>query len=82
MIRTEPGIKHWRGPSGNAPYEIAVHLLTGANDWRLAAWMLASWFHHSKSAWRVVIHDDGTLPEPAAETLRRLFGGTPAEVAS
>lgn len=74
--RTLPRIAGWRSPFGHeAAHPTAVHLLTGANDWRLAAWMLASWFQHSRCAWQVVIHDDGTLPVEGAATLRKLFGG-------
>jgi hypothetical protein len=50
-----------------------VHVLTSAKHWRMAAWMLASWFHFSDHGWPVVIHDDGTLPEEAHRELARLF---------
>lgn len=55
--------------AGSAP----VHVLTSSQDWRLAAWMLASWFHFTERAWPLVIHDDGTLPGEAAAALHRLF---------
>ena len=55
------------------PHAVPVHVLTGANDWRLAAWMLASWFQATEHAWPIVIHDDGTLPEEGRATLERLF---------
>jgi hypothetical protein len=55
------------------PQSIGVHVLTGKEDWRLAAWMLASWFQFSEHAWRVVIHDDGTLPPEGEATLQKLF---------
>jgi hypothetical protein len=56
-------------PPGNIP----VHVLTSSTDWRLAAWMLASWFHFTERAWPLVIHDDGTLSDEAAGTLQKLF---------
>lgn len=59
----------WEDTSQNVP----VHVLTGKNDWRLAAWMLASWFHFSEHTWPIFIHDDGTLPEDAREQLKKLF---------
>jgi hypothetical protein len=72
--RTLPRIAEWSWSGSTAPLpKVPVHVLTGANDWRLAAWMLASWFHFSERAWRIVIHDDGTLPEEGCELLRRLF---------
>lgn len=58
---------------GEPPNRVPVHILAGAHDWRLAAWMLASWFHASRQGWQVVVHDDGTLPEEADHLLQRLF---------
>ncbi len=52
---------------------VPVHVLTGAQDWRLTAWMLASWFEASEHTWSVDIHDDGTLPTIAREKLLRMF---------
>lgn len=68
-------ILRWENRAGaNLPPEaVPVHLLTGANDWLLACWMLASWFHFTGKNWRVVLHDDGTLPDGAREGIRRLF---------
>ena len=67
-------IGKWSWPYwGEAPATVPVHVLTSANDWLGAAWMLASFFHYSELAWPVVIHDDGTLPAEAGETLTRLF---------
>jgi hypothetical protein len=72
--KTLPLIENWAWPFWNeAPQGVPVHLLTGVNDWRLSAWMLASWFESSEHAWPVVIHDDGTLPKEGRETLQRLF---------
>jgi hypothetical protein len=72
--RTLPRISQWSralpdGTRGTVP----VHVLTGRNDWRLAAWMLASWFHFTGRAWPVVFHDDGTLPAEGRGVLQRLF---------
>jgi len=50
-----------------------VHVLTGERDWRLAAWMLASWFHFSEHAWPVMVHDDGTLPGEGRQLFKKLF---------
>jgi hypothetical protein len=52
---------------------IPIHLLTGAEDWRLAAWMLASFFHFTGDAWPIVVHDDGTLTDEARDTLPAMF---------
>jgi len=73
---TLPRIDKWFWPYwGEKAAQVPVHVLTGANDWRLSAWMLASFFHFSEVAWPVVIHDDGTLPEEACATLAGLFEG-------
>jgi hypothetical protein len=67
-------IEKWTFPFSNeSPTGIPVHLVAGRDNWRFAAWMLASWFHFSERCWPVVIHDDGTLPENALATLQRLF---------
>lgn len=72
--KTLPRIDEWSWPFwGETPHAVPIHLLTGANDWRLAAWMLASWFQATEHAWPIVIHDDGTLPEEGRATLERLF---------
>lgn len=74
--RTLPQIEQWYWPFwGEEPATIPVHVLTGEKDWRLAAWMLASFFHFTEMAWPVVIHDDGTLPEDGRATLESLFNG-------
>jgi hypothetical protein len=59
----------WR----EAPQTPSVHVLTGLDDWRHAAWTLASFFYFSEFSWPVVIHDDGTLPEEGRATLQKLF---------
>jgi len=52
---------------------VPIHVLTGANGWQLAAWMLASFFHSAEEAWPIVVHDDGTLPEEGKATFTSLF---------
>jgi hypothetical protein len=75
--RTLPLIGRWSWPHWNDKAStVPVHVLTGKDDWPLAAWMLASLFHFSETAWPVVIHDDGTLPEEGRTLLQRLFPNT------
>jgi hypothetical protein len=72
--KTLPRIAEWSWPFWNErPMPVPVHVLTGQNDYLLAAWMLASWFHFTEHAWPVVIHDDGTLPEEGRALFRKLF---------
>lgn len=69
-------ILRWHNPIFREAAEpVPVHLLTGAKDWLLACWMLASWFHYTGRNWSVVLHDDGTLSEEAKSHLLRLFPG-------
>jgi len=60
---------HWHKKLSTVP----VHILTGKEDWQLAAWMLASLFQFTEMVWPVVIHDDGTLPEDGRAMLQSLF---------
>ena len=72
--KTLPRILEWKRPFWSDKLQtMPVHVLTGKNDWELAAWMLASWFHFSERAWPIVVHDDGTLTSTAAEALKKLF---------
>lgn len=72
--RTLPRIDDWSWPFWKeASQATPIHLLTGQNDWRLACWMLASWFHFTERSWSIVIHDDGSLPAEGRTTLRKLF---------
>ncbi len=74
FYHTLPRITAWRWPFWNeATRRTPVHVLTGAQDWLLAAWMLASWHHFSADAWPVVVHDDGTLPEEGRKGLGEMF---------
>jgi hypothetical protein len=69
-------IDDWFWPYwGEKAAQVPIHVLTGGKDWRLSAWMLASYFHFTEVAWPVVIHDDGTLSREAENGLRRLFEG-------
>ena len=71
---TKAQIVKWSWPYWNeAPMPVPVHVLTGANDWMLCAWMLASWLTATEQTWRIVIHDDGTLPAIARKTLASIF---------
>lgn len=67
-------IEGWTWPFwSERPNRVPVHVLTSGKDWRLAAWMLASWFHMTEQGWHVVIHDDGTLPADARRVFEKLF---------
>ncbi len=69
-------ILEWRNPYADlAPEEIPVHVMTGSQDWLMACWMLASWFHFTKRNWRVVIHDDGRLPYEAEPSFVKMLPG-------
>ncbi len=73
---TSRRILNWRNPCAGEPVqEIPVHVLTGRDDWLLACWMLASWFHTTQCNWRVVIHDDGHLPPEAREAFVKVAPG-------
>lgn len=73
--QTLPRIDSWQWPYwGENSHTIPVHVVTGDEDWRMAAWALASWFCATDQGWPVVVHDDGTLSTEASETLRELFG--------
>lgn len=69
-------ILEWRNPFSHLPHEeVPVHVLTGSEDWLLACWMLASWFHFTERNWRVFIHDDGRLPPDASPAFVKMFSG-------
>ncbi len=52
----------WKNPNAKHPLQpVAVHVFTGREQFRLARWMLASWFAWTGRNWEVVLHDDGTL---------------------
>jgi hypothetical protein len=67
-------IEQWHWPYwAEKPATVPIHILTGAKDWRLAIWMLASFFHYTEMAWPLIVHDDGTLPAEGRATLQRIF---------
>ena len=69
-----PLIEDWCWPYwAETPASMPVHVFAGAENWRRAAWMLASWFHTTDRGWNVVIHDDGTLSPDAAAAFQDLF---------
>ena len=71
---TLPKIANFRLPQPLPPGpDVPLHLLTGKNDWQLAAWMLASWFDATGMDWKIVIHEDGTLPEEAKALFQKIF---------
>jgi len=73
---TLPRITEWSWPYwAERPNAVPVHVLTGQEDWLLAAWMLASWFHFTQQGWHVVVHDDGSLSDEAMRILSRMFPG-------
>ena len=74
FYRTLPKIKDWRWPfPTEQPQAVPVHILTGKEDWQLAAWMLASWGTFSERSWQIVIHDDGTLPAEGRAAFEAMF---------
>jgi len=71
-----PRILGWRNPyAAEAPGRVPIHVLTGRDDWLLACWMLASWFHATERNWPVVIHDDGHLPPEAFSAFQQMNPG-------
>ena len=77
QCKTLPLIESWQWPYwGETSHTMPVHVLTGEADWRMAAWMLASWFCATDLGWPVVVHDDGTLPAHACDTFQQVFGGS------
>lgn len=74
--KTRPRISEWSWPFwSETPMTPPVHVLTGAKDWQLSAWMLASFLQFTEQTWKLYIHDDGTLPEKARAGLKKLFPG-------
>jgi hypothetical protein len=58
------------GTSSNA---CEIHVLTTSGDWLNLIWALKSFYHFSRRAYSLCIHDDGTLTEEACFQLRRHF---------
>jgi hypothetical protein len=56
-------IKRWRNSQAEQPLQpVALHLLSGGDQFRMGLWALASFFQSTGRNWRVVWHDDGTVP--------------------
>jgi hypothetical protein len=71
--RTAPRIWQWRNPHADQPVApVAVHLLSGADQFPLAPWMIASWLESTGQNWQFVLHDDGTLTSAQVDRLRTL----------
>lgn len=69
-----PQIAGWRWPFWNEPVRsVSLHITAGKEDWLTAGWTLASFFNATRDAWRVVVHDDGTLPPEAENAYARMF---------
>ena len=67
----------WKNPhTAPPPDDLPVHVLSGKDDWLLACWMLASWFHTTDRNWRVIIHDDGQLPPEAVAAFAKSAPGS------
>jgi hypothetical protein len=70
-------ILEWKDPhTAPPPDDLPVHVLSGKDDWLLACWMLASWFHTTDRNWRVIIHDDGQLPPEAVAAFAKIAPGS------
>lgn len=50
-----------------------IHVLTSADDWLNLIWTLKSFYAVSNRRYGLCIHDDGSLSQQAAETLRHHF---------
>jgi hypothetical protein len=48
----------------------AIHVVLGRDYWRMAIWMLASFFLATKRSWPVYLHDDGTVDEQALSAIQ------------
>lgn len=66
-------IRRWKPRPDLPSMDVSVHVVTGENDYRYAAWMLASWSHFTERDWPVYIHDDGSLPPEAARFYEALL---------
>ncbi|MEM7386690.1 MAG: hypothetical protein AAF514_17270, partial [Verrucomicrobiota bacterium] len=59
-------IVNWTNPfADRTPENTSLHLLTGESDWLLSLWMLASFTRQTERNWKIVYHDDGTMPDEA-----------------
>jgi hypothetical protein len=68
-----PRIWRWQNPHADAPpADVPLTSVLGREHLTMVAWMLASWTTASGRNWRIVLHEDGTLPADAAARLRDL----------
>lgn len=71
--RVRPRILETAPITGLTDDRAEVHVLTSAGDWLNLVWTLKSFYRVSEVPFRLVIHEDGTLPDEGESTLRRLF---------
>src|ERR1700679_1269553 len=50
-----------------------IHVLTSSGDWLNLIWTLKSFYHFSRRAYALCIHDDGTLTDESRTELKRHF---------
>lgn len=63
-----------------SPFEI--HALVGAARKEMALWMFGSWMLATRSRWRFVVHDDGTLTSADAADILSILPGARVVLAS
>ena len=68
-----PRILNTSPESGTSSHVCEIHVLTSADDWLNLVWMLKTFYRFSGRQYALCIHDDGSLPEHAVETLRKHF---------
>jgi len=65
-----PAVSGWRNPWSSLPVEkVPLHVMTGSDQFAMTKCMLVSFFEKTRRNWKVVLHDDGTLPEDAVRVL-------------
>ena len=65
-----PAVTGWRNPWSNLTVEkVPLHVMTGSDQFAMTKCMLVSFFEKTRRNWKVVLHDDGTLPEDAVRVL-------------
>ena len=66
-----PKIWRWRNPNASRPLEeVPLVVVLGREHLAMTAWMLASWTEATGRNWRILLHDDGTLPVDTAARFR------------
>jgi hypothetical protein len=71
--RVRPRILHTPPVRETSDSSCEIHVLTSADDWLNLVWTLKSFYRVSPRLYALCIHDDGTLPAEARDTLRRHF---------